>query len=203
MTSKCIQLFFLFFVNYINAFSQITSTEGFESNNFPPAGWSIKVNIPVPGTNIWIRQPAPTTNPVTSAHGGSVVSRFRSRNVAAGTKQYLISRPIDYTSRDTHSAKLEFYMYRDSLFKANVDSLTVWVSLLDSINVDAVKLGTIARNRGIAIPDTQSVNAWYHFSYDVPDTFKGAPIYFIFEGTSQTLVAGQGSNMYIDDVSFD
>ena len=203
MTSKFIQLFFLFFVNYINAFSQITSTEGFESNNYPPAGWSIKVNIPVPGTNVWIRQPAPTTNPVTSAHGGSVVSRFRSRNVAAGTKQYLISRPIDYTSRDTHSAKLEFYMYRDSLFKANVDSLTVWVSLLDSINVDAVKLGTIARNRGIAIPDTQSVNAWYHFSYDVPDTFKGAPIYFIFEGTSQTLVAGQGSNMYIDDVSFD
>lgn len=197
----CTFSFLIFCLNL--SIGQILSKEGFEGLNFPPSGWSIHVNIPIPGTNTWVRQTSPTTNPTTSAHSGSAVSRFRSRNVSAGTKQYLVTRAIDYTNRGSNPTKLDFWMYRDSLLINNQDSMTIWVGNADTINSNSVRLGVIARNRSIALPDTQSINAWYNFSYSIPDSFQGKSTRFIFQGTSQTININQGANMFIDDLQFE
>lgn len=192
-------IFFVLLASITNA--QIISTEGFESASFPPLGWSIYTTIP--GGNLWTRQTSPTTNPATTAHGGTAVSRFRSRNATAGSRQYLVTRKVDFTNRGTNPANLTFWMYRDSLLIGNNDSITVWVSQADTINANSVRLGVIARNRRIALPDTQAVNAWYKFSYSIPDTFSGTDTRYIFQGTSRTVTVNQGANIYIDDVSFD
>lgn len=181
------------------SFAQITSTESFDPVTFPPTGWSIKVDIGA--NNVWVRQ-TNGTNPTVTPHSGAGLARYRSRSVAAGTKQILITRPIDYTNRGTSAANLDFWMFRDSLLPANQDSLTVWVNSTDTINGTAVKLGTIVRNRSIAIPDTQAVNGWYHYSYSIPASFGGTTTRFIFEGTGQSAVTGQGANIFIDDISF-
>jgi PKD repeat protein len=179
----------------------IISTENFDAVTYPPTGWSIKPAITP--TNVWVRQTTPITNPTATPHSGAAVSRFRSRSVTAGTKQILVTRVIDYTNRGTSTANLDFWMYRDSLQANNQDSLTVWVNSTDTLNATAVKLGTIARNRSIAIPDTQAVNGWYHYTYSIPASFTGTTTRFIFEGTGQSAVVNQGANIYIDDVSFD
>ncbi|MEP7196252.1 MAG: PKD domain-containing protein [Saprospiraceae bacterium] len=185
-----------------NTYGQIVHKESFESGSYPPLGWSIKVNIPLPGTNVWVRQTNPT-NPTAQAHSGSAVSRFRSRNVVSGTRQLLISPPIDYSARDSSIANFDFWMFRDSLLPTNFDSVSVWINSADSLDAQAIKLGTIARNRSIAIPDTQSANGWYHFIYTIPVKFTGATTRIIFEGISRTLINNQGANIYIDDVSYD
>ena len=192
-------IFFVLLVATTNA--QIISHEGFESASYPPSGWSVYVTIP--GGNIWVRQTSPTTNPATTAHGGTAVSRFRSRNASSGSRQYLVSRKVDLTNRGNNPAYLEFWMYRDSLLIGNADSLTVWVSEADTLNANSVRLGAIARNRRIALPDTQAVNAWYKYSYTIPDTFTGTNTRYIFQGTSRTVTINQGANIYIDDVRFD
>ncbi|HNB80800.1 MAG TPA: PKD domain-containing protein [Chitinophagaceae bacterium] len=189
-------------VCHLQLFSQaVVATESFDATTYPPTGWSIKPAMTP--TNVWVRQTSPTTNPTTTSHSGAAVSRFRSRNVAAGTKQILVTRAVDYTNRGTQAANLDFWMYRDSLLPGNPDSLTVWVNNTDTLDANAVYLGTIARNRTIALPDTQAVNGWYHFVYSIPSTFTGTSTRFIFEGTGQSAVVNSGANIFIDDVSFD
>ncbi len=196
-------MLFLFSFCFCSLFgqSQIVSTESFDAVTYPPTGWSIKPAITP--QNLWRRQTSPTTNPTTTSHSGAAVSRF-ARNAAAGTKQLLITRALDYTNRGTNAASLDFWMYRDSLAAANFDSIRVWVNSTDTLDASAIYLGTIARNRSISIPDTQAINGWYHFTYAVPVTFTGnTTTRFIFEATSETTTTGQGSNIFIDDVSFD
>ncbi|MBK7763626.1 MAG: T9SS type A sorting domain-containing protein [Bacteroidetes bacterium] len=179
----------------------VVTTESFDATTYPPTGWSIKPALGA--NNVWIRQTSPTTNPTTTSHSGAAVSRFRSRNVAAGTKQILVTRAIDYTNRGTNTATLSFWMFRDSFLVGNLDSLTVWVNSTDTLDAGAVKLGTIARNRTINIPDTQSVNGWYLYVYSIPVSFTGTTTRFIFEGTGESAVVNSGANIFIDDVFFD
>jgi len=181
--------------------SQIVSTENFDATTYPPTGWSIKPTITP--TNLWRRQTAAITSPTATPHSGVAVSRF-ARNAAAGTKQTLITRAIDYTNRGTSAASLSFWMFRDSTVAANLDSIRVFANSIDTLDASAVYLGTIARNRSIAIPDTQSANGWYQYTFAIPATFTGnTTTRFIFEGTAQTTTGGQGANIYIDDVTFD
>jgi PKD repeat protein len=182
---------------------QIVSTENFNATTWPPTGWSIKPDSSAtPSGNVWNRQTT-LTNPTATAHSAPAVARFRSRSFAAGRQQLLVSRPIDYTNRGTGAANLSLWMFRDSLVAANQDSLTIWVNSTDTLNSTAVRLGVIARNRTIALPDTQHVNGWYQYTFQIPAAFTGTNTHFIFQGTSQCAVVNQGAYIYIDDISFD
>ena len=186
----------------LQAKSQIVSSESFNVTTFPPTGWLIKPDLGATG-NIW-RRSTNGTNPTCTPHSGAGMAQFRSRNAAANTKQILVSRPIDYTLRGTSAANLSLWMFRDSLLAANQDSLCVWVNSSDTLNGTAIKLGTIVRNRSIAIPDTQAVNGWYHYTFAVPVTFTGGTTTrFIFEGTSQSATVNAGANIFVDDIQFD
>ncbi|HOZ52747.1 MAG TPA: PKD domain-containing protein [Chitinophagaceae bacterium] len=201
MKKNSILFIFAILLSSLCGKAQIISTESFDATTFAPAGWSIKVDLS-PATNVWVRQ-TNGTNPNVLPHSGAGLARFRSRSVAAGTKQILISRTIDYTTRGTSAANLNFWMYRDSLLPANMDSLSVWVNSTDTIDATAIKLGTIVRNRSIAMPDTQASNGWYYYSYAIPASFTGTNTRFIFEGTGESAVINQGANIFIDDISFD
>ena len=184
--------------------SQIVSTENFNATTWPPTGWSIKPDSSATlAGNVWNRQTTPLTNPTATPHSAPAVARFKSRSFAAGRQQLLVSRPIDYTNRGSSAANLSLWMYRDSLVAANQDSLTIWVNSTDTITSTAVRLGVIARNRTIALPDTQHVNGWYQYTFPIPAAFTGTNTHFIFEGTSQCAVVNQGAYIYIDDISFD
>jgi PKD repeat protein len=181
--------------------AQVIVTESFDATTFPPIGWSIKPSISSP--EVWVRQATGITNPTTTPHSGAALARFRSRFVAAGTKQVLISRAVDYTDRGTNNASVSFWMYRDNSLSGNADSVSLYVNTTDTLDTTAVLLGTIARNRTIAIPDVQTTTGWYLYSFQVPLSFASGSVYFLFQGSSETAVVNQGANTYIDDVSFD
>jgi len=179
----------------------VMGSETFDGTTFPPAGWLIKADS-TPALNVW-RRLTTGTNPTCSPKGGAAMARFSSRAYVAGAKQQLISRPIDYTNRGTSTANITFWMYRDSI-NTNYDSITVWVNNADSIDANAVKLATICRYRGYAIPDTQVNNGWRLYSFAVPTSYTGnANAHFIFEGTSQTPIANTGAQMFIDQLTFE
>ncbi|MBP6624573.1 MAG: T9SS type A sorting domain-containing protein [Chitinophagaceae bacterium] len=198
-TSIFITLNLIFASTFVNAQS-ILSTESFDGTAFAPSGWSIKPDLGA--QNVWVRR-TNGTFPTATTHSGAGLARFSSRTAAAGTKQILVSKSIDYTNRGTSAANLDFWMYRDDL-NTNADSITIWVNSTDTLDGTAIKLGTIARNRSIAVPDTQATNGWYNFIFAIPTTFTGnTTTHFIFEGTSETPTVGQGAQMFIDDITFD
>ncbi|MBU3677640.1 MAG: PKD domain-containing protein, partial [Chitinophagaceae bacterium] len=144
-----------------------------------------------------------STSPNVTPHSGAAFARFRSRSQPAGTQQLLVTRPVDYSNRGNSAANLNFWMYRDNS-SPSWDSITVYVNNTDTITATAVRLGVIARNRLVALPDTQAINAWYAFTFAIPTSFTGnATTRFLFLGTSQQVSANVGANMYLDDVSFD
>jgi PKD domain/Secretion system C-terminal sorting domain len=183
------------------AFAQITSTETFDGVQFPPSGWAIKPDS-TPIANIWVRRTS-GTNPTCNTKSGAAMARFSSRSYIGGTQQLLVSRPIDYTNRTaSDSATISFWMYRDSI-NTNYDTLSIWLNNTDTLTASAQKISNIARYRGHAIPDTQVNNGWRFYTFIVPNTYIGnATTRVIFEGTSGSLAAGQGANIFIDQMSF-
>ena len=177
----------------------VLATESFDATAFAPTGWSIKPDLGA--QNVWVRRTA-STFPNVVPHSGTAFARFSSRTATLGSKQILVSRPIDYTNRGTNAANLSFWMFRDNQNTAS-DSITVWVNVTDTLDATALKLGTIVRNRLIAIPDTQAVAGWYQYTFAIPTTYIGTNTRFIFEGTSDNPGGNQGAHMYIDDVEFD
>ena len=73
----------------------ILSAESFDTLPFPPTGWSVK---PAITPSLWARGTT-STFPNCNPHSGAAMARYRSRSVIAGTKQTLITRPLDYVSR--------------------------------------------------------------------------------------------------------
>lgn len=187
------------FANYANA-QAVTVTESFDANPFAPTGWALKPAMTQP---LWVRS-TNSTFPTVTPHSGAAMARFRSRSGAAGIKQQLVTKAIDYSNRGTTATNVSFWMYRDDL-NTNFDSVTVYVNNTDSIDANAVKIGTIARNRTYMIPDTQAVNDWYNYSFAIPTTFTGnMTTHIIFEGNCENVLgANQGANTTIDDVSYE
>jgi Secretion system C-terminal sorting domain len=180
----------------------VLTTQSFDTAVFPPTGWAIKQ--PVLATPVWARRTngANGTVVVCATHSGAGLARFTSRAVINGYTQNLISKKVDYTNRGTGVASINFWMYRDTVLQANPDSLTVFINTTDSFNTSAVRLGAVARNKNLLLPDTQAVVGWYLYSFTVPTTFNTANNYFIFKGTSNTPTVNQGANIFIDDVSY-
>jgi PKD repeat protein len=180
----------------------VTTSESFDNTVFVPAGWSIKA--PSVGTTILWTRVTNSNNPIATPHSGAGMARFRCVPVAAGTKQVIATKAVNYLSRGTSAATINFWMFRDSNNVNNADSIRVFINNTDSINSSAIALGTIARNRTYAIPDTQAINGWYYYSFSVPTSMtSNNNFHFIFEGNCESQVANQGTNMLIDDVSYD
>jgi hypothetical protein len=182
----------------------VLGSESFDNQQFVPTAWSLKAVVGAANPQaMWVRSTT-STNPSVNPHSGAAMARFRSRSGLAGSKQQMSTRPIDYTNRGTNVANVHFWMYRDDL-NTNYDSVTVYVNNADSIDANAVKLGTVARNRTYAMPDTQAINDWYEYTFTVPLTFSGNnTTHFIFEGNCENVIgANQGANTTIDDISFE
>ncbi len=111
MKIKLFTLFICLLMAFGSKAQMVMGSESFDNVTFAPAGWSIKPIItPV---NPWTRRSA-STFPTASPHSGAGFARFASRSVTSGTKQILVSRPIDYTNRGVSPANVTFWMYRDN-----------------------------------------------------------------------------------------
>jgi hypothetical protein len=185
--------------NMANA-QAVAVTESFDNNTFVPTGWALK---PVITQALWVRSTT-STFPTVTPHSGAAMARFRSRSGTAGFTQQLVTKAIDYSNRGATATSVSFWMYRDDL-NANFDSITVYVNNTDSIDANAVKIGTVARNRTYMMPDTQAVNDWYNYSFAIPTSFTGnMTTHIIFQGNCEnTLGVNQGANTTIDDVSYE
>ena len=185
--------------NLANA-QAIVVTESFDNNPFVPTGWALKPATPQP---LWVRSNT-STFPTVNPHSGAAMARFRSRTATAGFTQQLVTKVIDYSNRGTNATSVSFWMYRDNI-NSNFDSITVYVNNTDSIDVNAVKIGSVARNRTYILPDTQAANGWYNYSFAIPTSFTGnMTTHIIFQGNCENnLGANQGANITIDDVSYE
>ena len=185
--------------NLANA-QAIVVTESFDNNPFVPTGWALKPATPQP---LWVRSNT-STFPTVNPHSGAAMARFRSRTATAGFTQQLVTKVIDYSNRGTAATSVSFWMYRDDI-NSNFDSITVYVNNTDSIDVNAVKIGSVARNRTYILPDTQAANGWYNYSFAIPTSFTGnMTTHIIFQGNCENnLGANQGANITIDDVSYE
>jgi hypothetical protein len=180
----------------------ILTTQSFDSVTFAPSGWAIKQ--PVLANPVWVRRTDGRngTAIVCNTHSGAGLARYSSRATTNGYTQNLVTQRVDYVNRGTLPANISFWMYRDTALIANVDSMTVYINTTDSLDINAVRLGAVARHKSISLPDTQAVSGWYLYSFTVPATFNTATNYFIFKGTSHTAIVNQGANIFIDDVSY-
>jgi hypothetical protein len=185
--------------NLANA-QAVVVTESFDNNPFVPTGWALKPATPQP---LWVRSTT-STFPTVTPHSGNAMARFRSRSAIAGLTQQLVTKAIDYSNRGNTATSVSFWIYRDDI-NANFDSITVYVNNTDSMDVNAVKIGTVARSRTYMIPDTQAVNGWYNYSFAIPTSFNGnMTTHIIFQGNCENILgANQGANTTIDDVSYE
>jgi hypothetical protein len=202
MMKKLLIAVFMFLC--VNAFGQasITSYESFDAATFPPAGWSIKQ--PVLASPVWVRRTNGTngTTIVCNTHSGAGLARFTSRAVTGGYTQNFVTKKVDYTNRGTAATSISFWMYRDSFKTYFEDSVTVFVSTVDSLDFNATRIGAVARSMYINLPDTTLFAGWYQYTFTVPASFNTNTNYFLFRGTSQNDTVNQGCNIFIDDVSY-
>ncbi|MFM2224990.1 MAG: hypothetical protein RJA07_1192 [Bacteroidota bacterium] len=213
MTKKTLQqltiLFSIVFTVVLSStvFGQVTTTEGFESATFAPTGWKISPLVTGgPGGNqIWRRASPAGTNPTATPHAGTAMARFDSRNNAAGSTQTLISPVIDMSGRAATATSISMWVYRDTAFATQGDSLTIWMNTADT-SLGATRLGVVARSIAIALPNTEATIGWYQYSFSVPSSFNTATNYLLIQGTSQRVTGGgpgaTGRNMFIDDVTY-
>lgn len=180
--------------------AQVTiKTESFDGATFTPTGWVL-----YPATTasqaVWTRRtggvaPLGSLTP----HSGTGMASYRSSSTgtAIGTQQAMITPAFDLSNRSTNSAGIRFWMFRDSNLLANVDSIEVLINTTaDTVN--ATKIGTVARNRFLNIPDTQYINRWAQYSFSFPASYTGATNYVIIRGTCRG-----GVRIYVDDVEWD
>lgn len=166
--------------------------ESFEATTFPPTGWTA-----IGGSiNRWSRVLNSTFPTVSLAPYGIGFARFQSRGVPAGTNQTIALPVADYRLRGSNTPKVRFLMYRDSLSK-NADSISVYINTTNALN-GAKLLGQIARYSRLSLPDTQIVNGWYPYSFDIPAAYNGAVNYIMIKATSQA-----GNNIYLDSFRWD
>ncbi|MEY4875446.1 MAG: hypothetical protein RL708_595 [Bacteroidota bacterium] len=210
MTKKTLQqlaiLFSIVFTVVLssNVFGQVTTTEGFESATFAPTGWKISPLIGGPN-QIWRRTTPAGTNPTANPYAGTAMARFDSRNNAAGSTQTLSSPIIDMSGRGATPTSISIWVYRDTAFAAQGDSLTIWMNTADT-TLGATRLGGVARSIAIALPNTEASIGWYQYSFSVPTSFNTASNYLLIQGTSQRVTGGgpgaTGRNIFIDDVTY-
>ncbi|MEY2830713.1 MAG: hypothetical protein RIQ33_2571 [Bacteroidota bacterium] len=194
-------------VSSSSSFAQVVTTEGFENAAFAPTGWKISPLITggVGGNQIWRRTTPNGTNPAATPYAGTAMARFDSRNNAAGSMQTLCTPMIDMSGRGTAATSVSMWVYRDTAFAMQGDSITIWVNTSDT-TMGATRIGGVARSTAIALPNTEAAIGWYQYSFAIPTSFNTASNYILFEGTSQRVAGGGGGNtgrnIFVDEISW-
>jgi len=180
------------------SYGQIVNSENFDVSTAIPAGWA-----PVGTAPSWSVSTNLGNGLVGLAH--SVPNFFRVRYPTNGTGVVTESYATPAFSLEgigTNTSTVGFWMYRDSLLPTNYDSLSVLINTSVSLT-GATSLGSIARCRTIAVPETQAVNGWYYYSFNIPNTFNTAENYIIFKSTNYGATpASNGRRICIDDISW-
>ena len=180
-----------------SADAQVLNTESFDAVQFLPTGWATVGAAPN-----WARSTTMSAPITAGPHTGAGMARFRYPTAGGGVSNTeTIATPVfDLTGRGNNIVPFSFWMYRDSLVPANNDSLTVYVNTSASLN-GAVKIGQVARNRSINMPDTKAMNGWYNYTFNIPPQFAGSSNYVILKGTCYGPTA-TARRIYVDDVQW-
>lgn len=183
-----------FFQSNLNA--QILHSESFDATQFLPTGWATVGTAPD-----WARSTTFTNPLVGGPHTGAGMARMRNPSTSTAALSESIATPVfDLTGRGTNIVPVSFWIYRDSLVPANIDSLGVYVNTAANLT-GATKIGTVARNRSVNVPDTKASNGWYQYTFNIPAAFAGASNYVIFQGTVYGPTA-TARRIYLDDVAW-
>ena len=179
-----------------NANAQILHSESFDATQFLPTGWASVGTAPD-----WARSTTFTAPLVGTPHTGAGMARMRNQSNSTAALTEAIATPVfDLTGRGTNVVPVSFWIYRDSLVPANIDSLGVYVNTAANLT-GATKIGTVARNRTINVPDTKATNGWYQYTFNIPAAFAGASNYVIFQGTVYGPTA-TARRIYVDDIEW-
>jgi PKD repeat protein len=179
-----------------NLNAQILHSESFDATQFLPTGWATVGTAPD-----WARSTTFTAPLTGGPHTGAGMARMRNPSTSATALTEAIVTPVfDLTGRGTNIAPVSFWIYRDSLVPANIDSLGVFVNTTASLT-GATKIGTVARNRSVNVPDTKATNGWYQYTFNIPAAFAGVSNYVIFQGTVYGPTA-TARRIYLDDVNW-
>jgi len=180
------------------SYGQIVNSQNFDVSTAIPAGWA-----PVGTATNWGVSTNLGNGLIGLAH--SVPNFFRVRYPTNGTGVATESYATPAFSLEgigTNTSTVGFWMYRDSLLPTNYDSLSVLINTSVSLT-GATSLGSIVRCRSIAIPETQALNGWYYYSFNIPNTFNTAVNYIIFKSTNYGATpASNGRRICIDDISW-
>lgn len=172
-------------------YSPLTATpEGFEATAFPTNGWTVRNRSSIGWSRV-----SEGANPSVSPRQGSGMAMFNANGMPAGSTALLASRGFRLSPNLKIEGRVSFWIYRDNATAG--DSLSVFINNTDSIDVRAVYLGSVARSRSINLPDVQTTDGWYQYTFPVPLTAVGNRMHFLFRGTSRG-----GNNIFLDDVQF-
>lgn len=164
--------------------SQFPITEGFEGNDFPPAGWQ---NLCVSGVYSFNLTDA-GSEPVCVPHGGAFMAQYKSFYSHAGGSARLVSPKLSVNETDNI---VRFWFYRTDNITNRLDSLNVYFAPASN-TVDAQLLGTI--HRLITESPLEDVNGWYEYTFNFDTNLDYG--FIIFEAQSD-----YGWNMYLDDIT--
>lgn len=183
-------LFFIVLLSFLAPKAQLLS-ESFDGATFPPTGWS---NTQVGGgSDVWERATA-TTQTVPNAvapHSGAGMALYDSYNYLAGESADLATPVLDFSTGGPY--KVSFWMYRDSRYTGNDDSLEVFVNDAAPTSAGGTKLGGVWRQ--YLDPPAQAATGWYQYTFSIPASFNTATNYIIFRANSD-----YGTEMVIDDI---
>ena len=161
-------------------------SESFDSETFPPTGWT---QTQVSGTGLWERWE--TGNfPSCSPYSGAGMAGYRSVSYPTNTSAVLVSPAVDLSG--TENLRLQFWMYRDNGITSALDVVDYYINTSASLT-NAQLLGTI--NRPITAEPVESVSGWYMYEFDIPATYNGSENYILLKATSK-----YGMNMFVDEV---
>lgn len=151
--------------------------ESFDGTLFPPICWTTSASNP------FDRQTA-GTNPTCTPHSGAGMARFYSYSYVAGNTGFLASKTLILPS---DNYMVDFWMYRDNGYSADLDSLKVYLNWSPAPNG-----GTLVGKVGRYYSGTPG---WFHYKFYFPTGSAGNGKYLVFEGKS-----ANGNNIFIDDV---
>jgi GEVED domain/Secretion system C-terminal sorting domain len=183
-------LLFIVLASFLAPKAQLLS-ESFDGGTFPPTGWS---NTQVGGgSNVWERATVTTqTNPnAIPPHSGAGMALYDSYNYLAGESADLATPVLDFSTGGPY--KVSFWMYRDSRYTANNDSLEVFVNDAAPTSAGGTKLGGVWRHH--LDPPAQTLTGWYQYTFSIPGSFNTATNYIVFRANSD-----YGTEMVIDDI---
>lgn len=181
-----ISIFALFFIYLpFAARAQVLNSQSFDSTTFPPAGWTVAVDV---GSINWARYTATIYPSGYSPHSGPGMAGYDSYSQYPPGFARLVTPSFDLSGRGSNPDSVVFWFFRGNYYSAN-DSMGVYVNTSTSLT-GAAWLGNILVYNG-------SSPAWYRFAYSVPASYNGATNYIIFRAS-----ADWWNDIFLDDVQW-